>query len=93
MDEAADDVYENADFANTGLSAVALYDYQVTKSSFSIGISDCNTVYTGVPVSVPLPLPGPYFMIHHDSLSVLSHLSVLSNYGIPLSGHYLSVFP
>ena len=29
MDEEADDLYENTDFANTGLSAVALYDYQV----------------------------------------------------------------
>jgi len=31
MDEEADDLYENTDFANTGLSAVALYDYQVNK--------------------------------------------------------------
>jgi hypothetical protein len=34
MDEEADDVYENADFANTGLSAVALYDYQAIKIIF-----------------------------------------------------------
>ena len=46
MDEAADDVYENTDFANTGLSAVALYDYQVKKPSFLIGISGLIIPYT-----------------------------------------------
>ncbi len=33
--------------------------------------------YTEVPVSVLVPLPGPLFTIHADSLSVLIHLSVL----------------
>ena len=33
MDEAGDDVYENSDFASTGISAVALYDYQVQAPS------------------------------------------------------------
>ena len=34
--------------------------------------------YTGVPVSVVVPLPGPPL---RDSRSVLTHLSVLSKYG------------
>ncbi len=36
MDEEADDLYENAEYANTGITAVALYDYQVTFKSQNV---------------------------------------------------------